>query len=75
MPGVLSGLNHSLEIQACGRTRSSRCFELIVESVEAVLEPGAFNFNLEIPETQLEQLLVWAERPRQIAFSPCNLET
>src|SRR6476660_6137823 len=42
MPGVLSGLNHSLEIQACGRTRRSR----------------AFNSDLEIAEAQLEQLLV-----------------
>jgi hypothetical protein len=28
--------------------------QLLMESLEAVLEPGAFNFDLEIAEAQLE---------------------
>ena len=37
--------------------------ELLMESFEAVLEPSAFDRDLEIPEAQLEQLLVGQRGP------------
>src|SRR3954447_11119211 len=45
--------------------------QLLMERLEAVLEPSAFNFDLEIAETQLEQLLVGQEGPGKF---PCRHE-
>jgi hypothetical protein len=48
--------------------------QLLVESIEALLEPSAFNFNLEIPETQLEQLLVWQRGPGKLLSRHGNVK-
>ena len=48
MPGVLSGLNHSSEIQACGRSRMPRSSSSSWSCVDAVLEPGAFDRDLQV---------------------------
>jgi hypothetical protein len=45
-----------------------------MESIEALLEPSAFNFNLEIPETQLEQLLVWQRGPGKLLSRHGNVK-
>ena len=58
MPGVLSGLNHSLEIQAWGRTRKPALREFVVQGDEAVLKPSALDGQLEVLEPDFEQLFV-----------------
>jgi hypothetical protein len=40
-------------------------FELVVEFAEATLEPRAFDGHFEVPEAQLEQLLVGQRGPSE----------
>ena len=63
IPGVFSGLNHSLEIQAWGRTRDAALGELVMEREQTVLEPGALDLHMEVLEADLQQLLVGQRRP------------
>jgi hypothetical protein len=48
--------------------------QLLVESIEALLQPSAFNFNLEIPETQLKQLFVWQRGPGKLLSRHGNVK-
>ena len=43
MPGVLSGLNHSFEIQACGLNAEAALLKLVMELAQAALQPGALD--------------------------------
>ena len=58
MPGTSAGLNHSLDIHACGRSRMPRASKLFIQSAETILEPGAFDLNPQTAEALLEQLLI-----------------
>ena len=55
MPGTSAGLNHSLDIHACGRSRMSLRLELFVQSAETILEPGAFDLDPQAAKPLLEQ--------------------
>ena len=58
MPGVLSGLNHSLEIQACGRTRRSRSFNSSWRASRQSSSQVPSTLTLRSRRRSLEQLLV-----------------
>ncbi len=54
MPGVLSGLNHSLEIQAWGRTRMPLLGQFVVQGEQTILEPGALDRDPQVLEPDLK---------------------
>ena len=56
MPGTPSGENHSADSQKCGRNASPRAAELVVELVDARLEPAALDREAEIAEPHFHEL-------------------
>ena len=75
MPGESSGLNHSLEIQACGRTVRPCSASSSCKVKQAVLEPGALDLHTKVLEADLQELLVGQRGPGEFSAHPCaNLQ-
>ena len=69
MPGIPSGVYHSSDSQACGRTVRPRSASSSCKVEQAVLEPGALDLHVKVLEADLQELLVGQRGPGEFSCS------